>query len=104
MTMAQPNAALVDALVALDPENLLEVVNSLLERQPTPKRDALLNALYDKLEDKRAGHAEPPTYEELRDRAGRNLVRAEILQDRLRRPATLSPQNLFPISTKVSAR
>jgi hypothetical protein len=43
MTMAQPNAALVDALVALDPENLLEVVNSLLKDSPrTPKRDALV--------------------------------------------------------------
>jgi|ERR1700751_1868347 hypothetical protein len=84
MTMAQPNAALVDALVALDPENLLEVVNSLLKDSPrTPKRDALFNALYDKLgEDKRAGHAEPPTYEEVRDRAGRGLVRMRLMEDR----------------------
>jgi hypothetical protein len=43
----------------------------------------LFNALYDKLgEDKRAGHAEPPTYEEVRDRAGRGLVRMRLMEDR----------------------
>jgi hypothetical protein len=81
--MAQSNAALVDALVALDHSELDEVVTFLLERDPrTPKLQALFDALYDKME-----------------AAGlHSRVRLRIMMDRidakiaaLRQPATLSP-------------
>jgi hypothetical protein len=83
MTMAQPNAALVDALVALDCDDLDKVVAGLLEHEPrTPKLQALFDALYDKME--AAGlHA--------RVRTTILMDRASALQAKLRQPATLSP-------------